>query len=280
MEMRILFQGEGTAEKPYLISNENDLFTLADIINNQPEGYKEFMDKHFLLTSDIELKRDWMPIGYKVGGYTTAIQKYAGGFCGIFNGGGHVISKMNVKAENIRYAGLFGLVQGTVRNVGVEGKISITGGAAHIGGIAGLMHQSLLENCYTDIDIKGKDLTEYPEAGGLLGRSQNSPIKNCYTHGSISMKGGQSTVGCIAGDDQPDTVAYWSKDMKLEARDSDNKELRIRISGTGIERKVMTSTTEKVITTDQTFVELLNAQVRGDMVRWTQKEGHYPEFVK
>ena len=280
MKAQFLFQGMGTAENPYLIHNEEELSALAETLNNHPEGYKECIDKHFLLTADIKLKKDWTPIGHRFEGYTTITQKYAGGFCGIFDGGGHLISNMNVKVENIHYTGLFGLVQGTIRNVGVEGKISVKGGAAHIGGIAGLMHQGLLENCYTNIKIEGTGLNEYPEAGGLLGRSQYSPIKNCYTRGSISMKGGQPTVGCVAGDDQPVIVVYWSKDMKLEARDSDNKELSIRISGTGVDHKVMTSTTMKVNGTDKTILELLNAQVSGAMIRWTQKDGQYPEFAK
>lgn len=280
MEKQTLFQGLGTAESPYLICNEEDLFALANAINNQPEGYKVYTDKHFLLINDIQLKRSWTPIGYQYGGYTTAIQRYTGGFCGIFNGGGHLVSQMDINADNIPFVGLFGLVQGTIRNLGVEGRISVTGGAPTVGGLAGLMHQSLIENCYSAIDIQGIGLKDYPNAGGVIGKSQNTPIINCYAHGRITMKGGRPVVGCIASDDQPGTVAYWCKDMQLEARDSENKELAIRISGVGIDRKVMTGTHEKVEGTNQTFLELLNSKVNGEMIRWTQENGQFPGFEK
>lgn len=57
MKAQFLFQGMGTAENPYLIHNEEELSALAETLNNHPEGYKECIDKHFLLTADIKLKK-------------------------------------------------------------------------------------------------------------------------------------------------------------------------------------------------------------------------------
>lgn len=281
-----IFEGLGTAENPYLIQNEEDLFGLADLVNNENEGYAKSIGKYYRLTNDIELTKAWMPIGGKFLGI--AAGKYKCGFCGIFDGGGHVISNMNVKLEGneIGFIGLFGLVQkmdpnsGVVRNLGVKGKIVVSNcNNVTIGAIIGVHNDGLIENCYTDVNIVVTELKDYSSVGGVVGRRQSDSIlQNCYACGNISVKGGKPTVGYICDEQRQDIIAYWPKDMKVEVWDSENNQLEPKKSGLAIDREVMLGTTKYMENIDKTFLQLLNEQVSGEMMKWTQKKGSMPAF--
>ena len=83
------FEGNGTKESPYLIQNETDLLNLRDGVNEQGKTYK---GRYFLQTEDIDLGEDaWVAIG------NMEEEAY---FCGLYDGGGHVIKNLNMEEEN------------------------------------------------------------------------------------------------------------------------------------------------------------------------------------
>ena len=100
-QLQITFYGEGTIIKPYLIGSEEDLNKLREQVNNG----NSYDGKYFQLTSDIELKNNYIPIG------TTT-----NSFKGNFDGAGHSISnmKMQIASNNSTIAsyGFFGSIGG------------------------------------------------------------------------------------------------------------------------------------------------------------------------
>lgn len=86
-------QGDGSKEKPYLISNDMELALLA---RNVTKGNAEQMysGKYFKLSADISLSKGiWMPIGT----WSTRTRHYFGGK---FDGDGHTISNMHISWTN------------------------------------------------------------------------------------------------------------------------------------------------------------------------------------
>lgn len=87
-------EGDGSKEKPYLISNDLELARLAHEVNNGTE-LQMFSQKYFKLTKDIDLSKGlWTPIGTAQG-----IAKASDGhfFAGKFDGDGHSVSNLLIK---------------------------------------------------------------------------------------------------------------------------------------------------------------------------------------
>ena len=110
-------EGDGSKEKPYLISNDLELARLAHEVNNGTE-LQMFSQKYFKLTKDIDLSKGlWTPIGTAQG-----IAKASDGhfFAGKFDGDGHSISNMLVcwtfNAAKEASFGLFSRLNGKSNN--------------------------------------------------------------------------------------------------------------------------------------------------------------------
>lgn len=87
-------EGDGSKEKPYLISNDLELARLAHEVNNGA-AQQMFSQKYFKLTKDIDLSKGlWTPIGTAQG-----IAKASDGhfFAGKFDGDGHSVSNLHIK---------------------------------------------------------------------------------------------------------------------------------------------------------------------------------------
>lgn len=87
-------EGDGSKEKPFLISNDMELARLAHEVNNGTE-LQMFSQKYFKLTKDIDLSKGlWTPIGTAQG-----IAKASDGhfFAGKFDGDGHSVSNLLIK---------------------------------------------------------------------------------------------------------------------------------------------------------------------------------------
>ena len=89
--------------------------------------------------------------------------------------------------------GLFGYItNGTVKNLGVEGSITGSGGLAH--NVAGT---SKIYNCYSAVTISSSYFI-----GGLVGFAEiGVVISNCYATGSVSLNniGAEGSVGGLLG---------------------------------------------------------------------------------
>ena len=163
--------GDGTAKEPYQISDAADLKAFRDKVN---EGATSI---HAKLMDDINLNNEtWTPISN-----ASAI---AGAFAGTFDGNGHTIKGLSVRASKSNQ-GLFGLINGaTIKNLIVEGKV--TSSNNYIGGIVGKVQAGTIENCgFSGSVTSTKTSSAY--AGGIAGGTVNlSTITGCYNTGTIT----------------------------------------------------------------------------------------------
>ncbi|QOX64652.1 FMN-binding protein [Anoxybacterium hadale] len=228
--------GSGSANNPYLISSDTQLFWFADQVN----GGEPFEGAYISLDADLELTEEWTPIG----------SNSSMPFAGVFNGQGHTISGMQIGASAdpavISYAGLFGYVKNTaeIRNLHledvamviqgsgtsyagalvayaenksssglgtvldhctVEGSLVMTNTAATMaGGLIGFGNQyGLISNCGADVAVSIDAGGGILNAGGLIGMASiNSMVINSYSLGSVNGRSSSSTnsnVGGLAG---------------------------------------------------------------------------------
>jgi len=113
-------------------------------------------------------------------------------FSGVFEGGGHTISGLNLQTEGSA-KGLFRYLTGTavVRDLQVRGILSPGGSRSEIGGIAG-NNAGKIENCGFSGTVSGRD-----SVGGLVGvNGLTGVIENCRVSGNVY---GIHFVGGIAG---------------------------------------------------------------------------------
>ena len=193
-------QGSGTSKRffkcgdksnPCLIKNKKDLERLRDQVNKG----KSFKGKYFLQTKDINLQNvEWMPIGI----YDS--KKY---FEGTYDGGGHVIKNLNISSKypyKPANVGLFGQLNGTVRNLGIESGTVVgdcVGGiVSHAGGA-----NATLINCYNKATVTGKI-----RAGGLADNFSGGTIINCINEGTVTAP----VHGKIISYDAADIIAVHS----------------------------------------------------------------------
>ena len=181
--------GEGTAEAPYQLSSKDDLKLFRDMVNSGEYGLCA------VLTADIDLNNEeWTPIG-NASDYDYDNTK---AYSGIFDGGGHTISGLNV-TNNSFHAGLFGLISGaTVQDLSISG--SMTGSYSHFGSIAGTAKEnSTIKNCSSHCNVTN---TRGTYAGGVVGMLfPNATIIDCYNTGTIhqdpSDRGNPETGGIV-----------------------------------------------------------------------------------
>ncbi len=117
--------GSGTADDPYLIATPAQLAYLAYLVNIREYTEDDaaipsvpYASLSYRIIFDLDLNGDdgqyWTPIGEK--------KNTPADFTGTLDGGGHVISNLRVAAtspDNI-YLGLFGYMDGTVKNLTLE----------------------------------------------------------------------------------------------------------------------------------------------------------------
>lgn len=182
--------GEGTVENPYKIETAVQL-----------DSVRWHMDNHFILMNNIDLSTSgypvWLPLGKRE---STEPSNSFTSFNGTFDGRGHVISGINmVYAGN--YVGLFAVVGGEVRNLGVKGTLNHNGNAGGLlAGYVGQTTIAIIENCYAEGTViqAGSSVTN-GQAAVLVGvtTKTSSILRNCYSSGSVN--GSSTYVGGITG---------------------------------------------------------------------------------
>ena len=164
------------------INNKNELDNFRNQVNNG-----ENKNVNAYLMADIDYNNEaWTPIK---------------DFRGIFDGCGHVISKLNVNIYD--KAGFFtDINEATIKNLGIENS-TITG-HDDPGGIVGDSVDSLIEKCYTsNCTIKGEG-----SVGGIAGHISRTFISECY-NGSTIKNSGDGAQGGIAGNSDGDNNIEW-----------------------------------------------------------------------
>lgn len=197
--------GSGTEDDPYIIMTAGQLAYLAQVVNNETEGFCEF-GVFYELGADIDLKgyESWEPIGIGTGSkcLNTANPDNKCSFRGHFSGAYHTISNLNIvtsgNADEI-YIGLFGQNCGWIEFLNVEGTVSVKsnyteGGYLMVGGVSGYSQigydaEGEVVNKTGGIvacSFKGSvtadsntDAAGYAVCGGICGYANSGNIDNC-----------------------------------------------------------------------------------------------------
>ena len=187
-----LFEGEGTAELPYLIRNAEDFKNLDKAISRYNQTHEGDM---FVMTSDVDFTGVEDFKGVALSGST--------GFGGIFDGNGHTVKGLkihtaafdadgNALSSGTKYGGLFSKVTetGVIRNLSTRDCDFIFHeyGGAIVGSCVGR-----IENCRNYSDVRGVS----HNIGGIAGQLAGGTISRCYNAGSV-ITGGYCAGGIVA----------------------------------------------------------------------------------
>ena len=186
------FEGAGTEADPYKIKTLDDMLLLSEKVNRWPDAisdsrgnklYQAYKGKHFKMTADINMgEYRFTPIGRNT--------RYR--FAGTFDGDGHTLSNVNVKAAG--YAAIFGRADTTsaIKNVTVKGaKVASTGPYA-----AGLV--AYTDGTITNCHAEGVTLTSTDIGSGGLAGISGIITKSTVNNSSITALGGYA--GGLAGE--------------------------------------------------------------------------------
>lgn len=181
---------EETAAAPekFVITSVSDLKTFADAVN---EGdYDGKTDAVVTLDADLDLAGiAWTPMG-----------DTSHDFAGTFDGQGHTISNLTIGTADApitgELAGLFGVVEGTVKNLFLD-EVSVNANVRYY--VGGLVAYAVgpIENCHiTKLDMDAVA----PGVGGLIGyATSGNSIYGCSVSGEIAVKSGCQGVGGFIG---------------------------------------------------------------------------------
>ena len=156
----------------FLISTPEQLAGLAQLVNegNNFSGILITLDQSMRLNGTT-----WVPIGL---GTTD--------FAGIFDGNGHVISGFCLTGS-LSYAGLFGKISGTIKNLGVENfsiDVNCAEGTIYTGGLVGYNNGAII-NCYASGSINAT-ANGSGYVGGLIGINSYGSVINCYANVDVT----------------------------------------------------------------------------------------------
>lgn len=163
-----MFDGDGTAESPFLIRNKADLMRLADATT---VTQLTFDGSHFLITNDIDLEQD--PDFKGISNCTSATFKFGG----ILDGGNHTLHGVRIVIPEINDEGV------------------ITGGKTSTRGFIGRLKQGgVVKNLRMGSDCH---LEFYSSSGAFVGENSGGEIINCRNYADIKAHAG--TSGAICG---------------------------------------------------------------------------------
>ena len=158
----LTWQGKGTMSDPYLVSSAEDLVLIAVCVN----AGEEFRSKYFKQTADIDLSSvyNFVPIGL----YDS--DRY---FFGTYDGASHTLSNLFIGASARAYNnGLFGVLGGTVKNLGIESGRIYGANCASFSSHA-YDTNALVLNCYSKANVYGQG-----RSGGIVDNFRGK-VYNC-----------------------------------------------------------------------------------------------------
>ena len=177
-----------TAPEKFVIKTVEDLQTFADAVNSG--NYDDKTNAVVTLDADLDLAGiAWIPMG----------DTYHG-FAGTFDGQGHTISNLTIGTADApitgELAGLFGVVEGTVKNLFLD-EVSVNANVRYyVGGLAAYA-VGPIDNCHItklDMDAAASGV------GGLIGyATSGNSIYGCSVSGEIAVKSGCQGVGGFIG---------------------------------------------------------------------------------
>ena len=202
----------------YIIEEANELAWLAAAVNGtlsrasvEPQN---FAGKTFKLTQDIDLNGErWTPIGLNADS--------ANKFKGTFDGNGKTIYNLLVSTrDGYTAAGLFGAVQGTVKNFTIENATvehvitSSNGNSSN--GIAVVAGSIYTSGSIEDVTVKNAVVRGNRYVGGIAGFVYGN-VKNCTVEGiDIVVTPNEYNGGYDNGDKAGAIVGYFCDESKFE----------------------------------------------------------------
>ena len=177
--------------KSYAFKTTDELVGFSLLVNGSTGTRENFEGWTLTLADNINLDGiAWTPIGQ------------SNAFSGTFDGKGHTIEDMSANVTS-GYAGLFGNVRGTVKNVQVTGSVTASGKVRAVGGIVGYSAGGTVQNCLSKVNILAPQVN--CPVGGVVGESSNKPNDNtasstvnlCWNEGTVT--GGSDSTGGIVG---------------------------------------------------------------------------------
>ncbi len=119
-------------------------------------------------------------------------------FRGVFDGGGHTISSLNINQVGQNNIGLFGYTDGAkIANLGMTGG-SVTGSGA-VGGLIGYMNKGSVTNSYNTGNVTNSNASGDVYVGGLVGHMNEGSITNSYNEGNVSVSNTTGTANTYGG---------------------------------------------------------------------------------
>ena len=186
-----LWGGSGTEADPYVIYNTQVMDKLATDVN----GGNYYQNTYFVLANDIIYDANVLTLDLDGDGNNDSNYMPVGNgssFMGNFDGQGHTISGIRVNANEMSYIGVFGINDGTVKNLTVSG--CLFAGNSKVGAIAGL-NRGTVENCHVAADVS---VTGNNGVGGVVGNNEGS-VLGCTSAATLSAKEYAAYFGGVAG---------------------------------------------------------------------------------
>lgn len=194
------WDGSGTSDDPYLITNAEDLNQLASDVN----GGNSYSGKYFEMTNDIQFTggKNYFT---SIGGYHNGDFKY---FSGHFDGKGNKVSGIEIFKGGINlsdgFQGLFGCIKTEGNNIAevkniILDDVKITGYSA-CGGIVGDVKSGTVENCHVTENVKINAFKDHASCnGGIVGFNEGGSVTGCTSAAQItaSSNAGDSFGGIV-----------------------------------------------------------------------------------
>lgn len=196
----------------YQISNANELYGFAEIVNKRQDNEKWDPHANAVLTADITVNKDvlntdgtlntekkdtfvpWTPIGH----YDSEGDHHTFAYKGTFDGQNHTISGLYCDCDTDQVGvGLFGyaLSLSYIKNVTVADSYFRAGGS--VGGVCGWNEYCIVVGCINKSTVIGTK--DYASVGGLCGYSDYGNIEKCSNFGTVIGTGAHSDVGGVCG---------------------------------------------------------------------------------
>lgn len=178
------------------IDSARQLAGLAFLVNHGTS----FQGKVIALTSDIQLRGQWTPIG--MGKYDGASHSvYGAAFDGVFNGKGHTISGLRISTGSAGDSiGLFGAVDGgIVKDVALIDVRIDSPSSDCVGGIAGILcGGGYITGCNVGEMNDGSAISSDTYTGGIAGRiASKAAVNDCTNFASVSSPDGPGCGGIV-----------------------------------------------------------------------------------
>ena len=158
----------------YEIDNAGKLYWFAQEVNHGNTGINAVLTENISVNKGENIGDVANCGGVKQDGwiYWTPVGSESAEFTGSFDGQGHTISGLLFNSTTAQYAGLFGVNNGSISNVGVTDSCFNT--ANYAGGICG-QNNGTITNCYYTGTVTGNG-----SLGGICGSNTGS-IANCFS---------------------------------------------------------------------------------------------------